>query len=86
MDHENGRVSRPRAVQYLRMSTEHQQYSLGNQAAVIAAYAALHSFDIVRTYSDSGKSGLTIKGRDGLKALLADVMSAGRDFDTILLR
>lgn len=28
-----------RAAQYLRMSTEHQQYSIANQSAVIAIYA-----------------------------------------------
>jgi DNA invertase Pin-like site-specific DNA recombinase len=27
------------AAQYLRMSTDHQQYSLDNQIAVIGAYA-----------------------------------------------
>jgi DNA invertase Pin-like site-specific DNA recombinase len=36
------------AAQYLRMSTEHQQYSLTNQAAAIAAYAKEHGFSVVR--------------------------------------
>jgi hypothetical protein len=30
------------AAQYVRMSTDYQQYSIENQAAVIAAYAQLH--------------------------------------------
>ncbi len=63
-----------RAAQYLRMSTEHQRYSLENQAAANAAYAAARGFEIVRTYSDSGRSGLTLRGRDGLKLLLADTL------------
>ena len=32
---------RARAAQYLRMSTEHQRYSLANQAHEIADYAAV---------------------------------------------
>jgi len=32
------------AAEYLRMSTEHQQYSLENQSAAIRQYAAIHGF------------------------------------------
>ena len=39
------------AAQYLRMSTEHQQYSLENQSAAIQRYANSHGFWIVQTYS-----------------------------------
>src|SRR5580704_8746765 len=38
------------AAQYLRMSTDHQQYSLDNQADAIAQYAAQHGFQVVKTY------------------------------------
>ena len=62
-----------RAAEYVRMSTEHQMYSTENQAEAIRAYAQLHNMEIVRTYSDSGKSGLKIEGRDGLKRLIEDV-------------
>ncbi len=34
---------------YLRMSTEHQQYSLDNQADAIARYAVQNEFRIVKT-------------------------------------
>src|SRR5512147_955854 len=47
-----------RAAQYVRMSTDHQQYSTENQAEVIAEYARTHHIEIVRTYADEGKSGL----------------------------
>ncbi|WP_179880115.1 recombinase family protein [Bradyrhizobium ottawaense] len=47
-----------RAAKYVRMSTQRQQYSIQNQAAVIAAYAHAHSLTIVRTYRDEGESGL----------------------------
>lgn len=51
------------------MSTDHQRFSIENQAVVIAAYAQLHNLSIVRTYRDEGESGLTIKNRTGLFAV-----------------
>ena len=64
----NRNLSRCRAAQYVRMSTEHQQYSTENQADVIREYAAKRGYEIVRTYADDGKSGLKMEGRDSLKA------------------
>ena len=74
-----------RAAQYLRMSTEHQRYSLENQAAANALYAEARGLEIVRTYSDSGRSGLTLRGRDGLKGLLADALSGSPGFSRVLV-
>ena len=62
-----------RAAEYVRMSTEHQQYSTENQADKIREYAARRNIEIVRTYADEGKSGLRLEGRDALKRLIADV-------------
>ncbi len=74
-----------RAAEYVRMSTEHQKYSTENQADAIRSYAELHQMEIVRTYSDAGKSGLNIEGRDGLKQLIDDVERGETDFDVILV-
>ena len=74
-----------RAVQYVRMSTEHQKYSTENQRDVIADYAKGHGMQIVRTYADDGKSGLRIDGRDALKRLIQDVEAGQADFDVILV-
>jgi DNA invertase Pin-like site-specific DNA recombinase len=74
-----------RAAQYVRMSTEHQQYSTENQAEIIRQYAAERGLEIVRTYADQGKSGLSIGGRDALKRLIDDVQSGGADFTIILV-
>ena len=62
-----------RAAQYVRMSTEHQKYSTANQAEIIAQYAVQRGFEIVRTYEDAGKSGLSLGGRLSLQKLIADV-------------
>jgi DNA invertase Pin-like site-specific DNA recombinase len=62
-----------RAAQYVRMSTEHQQDSPENQLEIIRQYAAAHNMEIVQEYSDHGRSGLNIVGREGLNQLMADV-------------
>lgn len=74
-----------RAAQYVRMSTEHQQYSTENQSEVIARYAEQHGMEIVTTYADSGKSGLTLAGREELKKLLAEAESGHTDFNAVLV-
>lgn len=74
-----------RACQYLRMSREHQRYSPANQAAAIAEYALARGYEIVRTYRDNGRSGLTLQGREGLKELLTDVISGRADFSAVLV-
>jgi DNA invertase Pin-like site-specific DNA recombinase len=45
------------AAQYLRMSTEHQQYSLDNQGIAIQSYAEAHHFQVVQTYTDGPRVG-----------------------------
>jgi DNA invertase Pin-like site-specific DNA recombinase len=74
-----------RAAQYVRMSTEHQQYSTHNQADKIQEYADRRNIQIVRTYADEGKSGLSIDGRASLQRLIADVESGHTDFNLILV-
>ena len=76
---------KPRAAQYVRMSTEHQQYSTHNQADKIREYAAQRGIEIVRSYADEGKSGLSIGGRAALQQLIADVESGSADFTIILV-
>lgn len=73
------------AAQYLRMSTDLQQYSLHNQADAIARYAALTGFRIVKTYSDAARSGLLLKNRAGLKQLLKDVGDGQFEFRAVLV-
>lgn len=67
------------------MSTDYQQYSTANQKFAIAAYAAAGGIEIVATYEDAGKSGLTLTRRPGLRRLIADVMTGKTQFDTILV-
>ena len=72
------------AAQYLRASTDHQQYSIQNQSEMIAEYALKHGFTIVATYQDAGRSGLTLRQRSGLSRLLKDVVQLP-PFRTVLV-
>lgn len=74
-----------KAVKYVRMSTEHQQYSTENQADKITEYAERRGIEIIRTYADEGKSGLRIEGRLGLQELIRVVESGQADFQIILV-
>src|SRR5260370_12596452 len=74
-----------RAAQYVRMSTEHQQYSTDNQIDCIQRYAQAHCMEIIRTYSDAGKSGLQLAGRDALRNLLHDVENGLADYSVVLV-
>lgn len=72
-------------AQYLRMSSEHQQYSLDNQRIAIQAYAEAHGFSVVQTYTDGAKSGVVLKRRNGLRQLLQDVMGGKPEYNAILV-
>jgi len=82
---ESGEVRGFRAALYVRTATEHQQYSTDTQSDKIRDYASKRGIVIVRTYSDVGKSGLSIFGRTGFQKLLSDVDSGQADFNLILV-
>lgn len=84
MEHRN-LLPRMRAAEYVRMSTEHQQYSTENQGDKIREYAQRRGIEIVTTYADEGKSGLRIDGRHALQRLIQDVESGRADFQIILV-
>ncbi|MGD0307247.1 MAG: recombinase family protein, partial [Candidatus Acidiferrales bacterium] len=72
------------AAQYLRMSTEHQQYSIENQSEAIERYAHLHNVEIIQTYLDTAKSGVVLRHRTGLQALIRDVVAGSCAYTLIL--
>ena len=74
-----------KAAQYLRISTEHQQYSTQNQADKIQEYADKRGIEIIKTYADQGKSGLSIGGRTTLQRFISDVEAGVAEFNIILV-
>ena len=84
MASENEKNHRVRVAQYLRMSTDHQQYSLHNQSEYIKDYAEKNNMEIAYTYDDAGKSGVSIIGRHSLQQLLSDVEQKKIDIQAVL--
>lgn len=73
------------AAQYLRMSTEHQNFSLENQRSAIQSYAESNNFSVVKTYVDAGRSGVVLNHRAGLAQLLHDVLEGNQQYRVILV-
>ena len=78
-------LKRRKAAQYLRMSTDHQQYSFYNQSEFNQRYAKQHQIEIICTYQDAGKSGVTLIGRKGFQTMLDDVRQKRINIDVILV-
>ena len=72
-------------AQYLRMSTEDQQYSFANQRDAMLCYAKKHDLVIVKSYEDAARSGLVLRYRKGLSRLLHDVVSGPVAFKAVLV-
>jgi DNA invertase Pin-like site-specific DNA recombinase len=73
------------AAQYLRVSTQRQEYSLDCQTARIANYALENGFAVCQTYCDEAKSGLEIGQRTGLSQLLRDVVGGKPSYKAVLV-
>ncbi|MBR1187270.1 recombinase family protein [Bradyrhizobium sp. AUGA SZCCT0160] len=89
MQHQNpsssGDAIKERAAQYVRMSTDEQDYSPFNQEKAIAAYALAHNIMVVRKYADEGRSGLNLDSRPGFKEMLRDVQAGQTHYSIILV-
>ena len=85
LDGDKTAAPRIQVAAYIRMSTDHQKYSPANQSDAIRRYAEQRGMEIVRTYTDAGRSGLNINGRAGLQQLLADVRSGSANYSVILV-
>ncbi|EKA1923758.1 recombinase family protein, partial [Salmonella enterica] len=72
-------------AQYLRMSTDHQQYSIFNQSQFISKFASEHKMNIIHTYDDSGKSGVTANRRQAFQQLIDDVVEGKINIKAVLV-
>ncbi|MCL4552289.1 MAG: recombinase family protein [Candidatus Marsarchaeota archaeon] len=76
---------RTRAVIYARTDREPASHSVKDQCKAACTYAAGHDIEIVRVYTDIGKSGSTLGGMHAMQRLLKDMSSPDRGFDVILV-
>jgi DNA invertase Pin-like site-specific DNA recombinase len=73
------------AAEYLRMSSDLQDFSVSGQRETIRAFARAHGITVVASYEDLGRSGLTIEHRPEMRRLLRDVMSKDCPFSVVLV-
>src|ERR1035437_3778361 len=78
-----------KAAAYLRSATcyvpdDPQDPAMQEQAGLIRAYAEKNNMDVLKTYIDSGKSGLN--AGSGLRSMIKDVQSGTAEYSVILLR
>jgi len=74
------------AVIYARVSTNEQAlegYSIKAQQDLLMEYAQKHSFSIIDSYVDEGKSGKSIEGRPQMSRLINDAKQ--NKFDVVLI-
>lgn len=88
-DHNQGNkghaLSGKKAAIYLRMSDDRQECSTEIQEKIIRVYADKNDIEIVRIYTDEGKSGVVIKGRHSFQTLIHNVRSEKQEFGFELL-
>lgn len=75
----------PRVAQYVRMSTDKQDLSIDRQLLENEKFAEQHNLQIVETYTDAAKSGLTLGKRQGLLRLLNDIRNGEPNFSAVLV-
>lgn len=73
------------AAQYIRMSSDGQDLSPTLQRRAIAEYAQGRGMQLVATYEDPGRSGLTIKTRPAMRQLIQDVAADRCPFQVVLV-
>jgi len=78
-------ASARKAVAYLRVSSDKQDQSLGDQRRAIETYAAKEGFEIVGWYEDDAISGASVDGRRAFKKMGLDGDAPGRDWRYVLV-
>lgn len=76
---------RKKAAQYVRMSSDQQPLSIDIQKAAIQDYANKQNIEIIKTYVDEARSGVTLAGRLSMQQLLRDVLDDACPFEVVLV-
>jgi DNA invertase Pin-like site-specific DNA recombinase len=75
----------PRAVAYLRRSTDRQEQSLDDQRQAIETYAKQEGFDIVQWFVDDAISGTSTQARKGFQAMVQAAQDPASTFRHVLV-
>lgn len=82
---EQGQHGTPRAVGYLRRSTDRQEQSIGDQRRAVAEYVHDNGMDLTDWYVDDAISGTSTTGRKAFRRMIDDAQDRHRRFDVIVV-
>jgi DNA invertase Pin-like site-specific DNA recombinase len=76
-----------KAVAYYRHSAQdRQENSVEIQREQVRQFATEHGIEVIAEFSDRGKSGLSVDGRDGFTTMLRDYVQGGKEeFEYVLV-
>ena len=78
-------TNKKRAIAYYRSSSEHQsEHSITLQQAQVQSWAAKNGIEIIREYSDVGKSGSICEERPAFDEMMAAWVMERSDFGYVL--
>jgi DNA invertase Pin-like site-specific DNA recombinase len=78
-------ASTRKSVAYLRVSSDKQDQSIGDQRRAIEIYAEQRGYDIVQWYEDDAISGTSVDGRRAFTQMGLDAQAPGRDWRYVLV-
>jgi DNA invertase Pin-like site-specific DNA recombinase len=84
-DEQNLALPRVRAVAYYRHSAQdRQENSIPLQQEQVREWAEKNGVEIIKEFSDAGRSGLTAEGRPAFTEMMDEWVKIRKDFDYIL--
>lgn len=72
-------------IEYTRASTNHQEYSVGDQDKQIQAWAKRNNYKIIKSYCDDGISGHYAAKRPGFLSMIEDITAERIDVKALLI-
>ena len=69
----------------VHQTRDHSNHSIDSQKEYLSDWASREGMEVVGVYSDVGKSGYSISGRDEFRRMLNDVISHKIDIDYVMV-
>ena len=82
---QNSKITSKAIAYYRHSAQDRQENSIPIQREQVRQFAVENGIEIIKEYSDHGKSGLSTEGRDNFKRMLEIVIDTSIEFKYILV-